>query len=370
MPRATAAGSMLTLTPVLQKVISPPRWFEGADGRFHMKYELKLTNAAPVSLDVSSVEVRSGRGRHIDTLSGPRLAAAMTQLGEQAPTSTLNGSTVGIVWVDLTFPTRRSIPRAIEHRLTIDVGPGRGVGPMLTHVGGRAEVAHRPPMVLSPPLQGARWTAAISHHRRSIQTVNGRLRDGQRFAVDWNCLDAQGRTMSGPPDELASSPSYRAPVLAVRDAKVVQAVDGLPELIPGETFSGGLAQADGNHVILKLGPGTFAGYAHLVPGSVRVRAGDHVRRGQVLGLLGSSGNSSGPHLHFQLMNRPSLLDADGLPFVLRRFELQGDFGSVDALVEADATGATLAIDRSDAGPRRRVGLVGFPVVDLPRRGPR
>ena len=156
----------------------------------------------------------------------------------------------------------------------------------------------------------------------------------------------------------------------MRDAKVVQAVDGLPELIPGETFSGGLAQADGNHVILKLGPGTFAGYAHLVPGSVRVRAGDHVRRGQVLGLLGSSGNSSGPHLHFQLMNRPSLLDADGLPFVLRRFELQGDFGSVDALVEADATGATLAIDRSDAGPRRRVGLVGFPVVDLPRRGPR
>ena len=71
LPRATAAGSMLTLTPVLQKVISPPRWFEGADGRFHMKYELKLTNASPVSLAVSSVEVRSGRGRRIDTLWDP-----------------------------------------------------------------------------------------------------------------------------------------------------------------------------------------------------------------------------------------------------------------------------------------------------------
>jgi murein DD-endopeptidase MepM/ murein hydrolase activator NlpD len=362
-----ARASALQFTPVVQRVMSPPRWFEGADGRIHMKYELELTNAATVGLDIAAVEVRNGAGRPIETLSGDRLRAAMSALGSLEPTARLEGSSVGVVFVDLVLPGRR-LPKAIEHRLVVDVGPWLSVGPKLTHVvGARAAVSPRPPMVISAPLAGPRWTAAISHHRRSIQPVNGRLRDAQRFAVDFNRLDSQGRSQTGPAEELTSSPSYREPVLAVRDAKVVRAVDGLPELLQGQTFSGDPAQLDGNHVILKLGPGTFAGYAHLAPGSVRVRRGDRVRSGEVLGLLGNSGNSSGAHLHFQLMTRPSVLDADGLPFALRRFEFVGDFGSIDALVEANATGTKLPIDPAGAGPRRDVGLVGFPVVNLPRR---
>jgi hypothetical protein len=362
-----ARASTTNLTPVVQHVMSPPRWFEGSDGRVHMKYEVELTNAATVGIDVASIQVRNGRGRPIVTLSGDRLRAAMSALGVQEPTTRLEGSSVGVVFVDLVLPGLRRLPKTIEHRLTVDVGPGLSVGPLLTHVGARAAVSPRPPNVISPPLAGPRWTAAISHHRRSIQTVNGSLRDAQRFAVDFNRLDPQGRSQSGPPELLASSPSYRAPVLAVGDAKVVRVVDGLPELVQGETFSGPLSEFAGNHVILKLAPGTFAGYAHLVPGSVRVHRGDRVRSGDVLGLLGNSGNSSGAHLHFQLMTRPSLLDADGLPFALSRFEFLGDFGSVDALVEADATQTKLPIDPAGAGPRRDVGLVGFPVVNLPRR---
>jgi murein DD-endopeptidase MepM/ murein hydrolase activator NlpD len=216
-------------------------------------------------------------------------------------------------------------------------------------------------------VRGPRWTAAVSVHRRAVQPVNGSLRNSQRFATDWNRLDAEGRSSFGPPDQLTSSPGYRAPVIAVADAKVVRAVDGIPELAPGEPFSGSLEQADGNHVILKLGPRTFAGYAHLVPGSVRVHRGGRVRRGQLLGLLGNSGNSSGPHLHFQLMNRPSIVDADGLPFVLRRFGLVGEIPSLGALLGADATQTAVPIDRSAAGPRRHVGLVGLPALTLPGR---
>jgi peptidase M23-like protein len=88
------------------------------------------------------------------------------------------------------------------------------------------------------------------------------------------------------------------PVYAVAEARVVTAVDGLPNTPPGALPEGiALAQADGNHVVLDLDDGRYALYAHLKPGSVRVHEGERVERGQVLGLVGTTGNSSEPHLH-------------------------------------------------------------------------
>ena len=70
----------------------------------------------------------------------------------------------------------------------------------------------------------------------------------------------------------------------------------------------------GNHVILDLGHGFYAAYAHMIPGSIRVKEGQRVKVGQVLGNLGNSGNSAEPHLHFQIMNAPNFVAAEGLPF--------------------------------------------------------
>jgi murein DD-endopeptidase MepM/ murein hydrolase activator NlpD len=70
-------------------------------------------------------------------------------------------------------------------------------------------------------------------------------------------------------------------------------------------------------------------YAHLQPGSLRVKVGDAVKRGQVLGLVGNTGNSTEPHLHFQLMDRNSPLGSEGLPYALSNFvvtrRVAGDF---------------------------------------------
>ena len=76
----------------------------------------------------------------------------------------------------------------------------------------------------------------------------------------------------------------------------------------------------GNHVIVDLGGGHFALWAHLRPGSLRVKVGDHVKRGQVLGLVGNSGNSSEPHLHFQVMDGPSSLGSEGVPYAFDAFD--------------------------------------------------
>jgi murein DD-endopeptidase MepM/ murein hydrolase activator NlpD len=79
----------------------------------------------------------------------------------------------------------------------------------------------------------------------------------------------------------------------------------------------------GNYVVLKIAPGVFAGYAHLQCGSVAVKPGDHVHRGQLLGRLGQSGNSAAPHLHFQLANAATFEGSEGVPYVFDRFDLLG-----------------------------------------------
>ena len=90
--------------------------------------------------------------------------------------------------------------------------------------------------------------------------------------------------------------------------------------------------------------------------------------GQVLGLLGNSGNTTGPHLHFQLMDRPSFLDADGLPFVFERFHMAGRIPSLEALIRADADPAAPPVPyrRIKAGARRLQGLVGLEVISFPK----
>jgi murein DD-endopeptidase MepM/ murein hydrolase activator NlpD len=152
-------------------------------------------------------------------------------------------------------------------------------------------------------------------------------------------------------------------VLAVADGQVVAAVDRYPDQIPNNPGPVTLQSADGNHVILRIGPGRYVGYAYLRSGSVRVRRGQRVQRGQVIGQLGNTGSSSGPHLHMQVMNRPSIVFSDGLPFVFDRFQLTGKFPPLtDELFAAMAAGQSIPIDTSGAGPRRRELPVGRDVV--------
>ena len=164
--------------------------------------------------------------------------------------------------------------------------------------------------MIEPPLAGERYLSADSccdatRHTRAALPVNGRISVAQRYAVDWEQLDANGRIYTGPQEKLESYTIFGKPTLAVADGRVVSVVDGLPEQTPGE-FPGNLplAEADGNSVILDLGSRRYALYAHLQPGSIKVRVGDNVKPGQVIGLVGDSGNSIAPHLHFQVTDGP------------------------------------------------------------------
>lgn len=124
-------------------------------------------------------------------------------------------------------------------------------------------------------------------------------------------------------------PSFGAPLLAVADATVVHAEDGQRDHLSRNSLLGLLyfffiegavrgaspaRRVIGNHVVLDLGDDTYAMYAHVQRGSLAVRAGERVRAGQTLARCGNSGNSTEPHVHFQLMDGPDPDTAQGVPF--------------------------------------------------------
>ena len=157
---------------------------------------------------------------------------------------------------------------------------------------------------------------------------------------------------------------FGAEVLAVADGTVVAIQEGYPEEIPLQPVTRVTRPEDygGNAISLEIAPGVYAYYAHLEPGSITVAVGDQVTSGQVLGLLGNTGNSSGPHLHFGLIDDPDPLVGESLPMAFDRWTLQGTFDMAayeaadggDACSGADSARCTRTTDRhAPALPRRR-----------------
>jgi hypothetical protein len=357
-------------TPVLASVFAPPAWFAGTDGRVHLVYELVLTNAFPVPATVTAVEVYDGDGAVVVGLDRDALSAAMSALtGGALAGNAIPPSSVAVVWFDLPLPDEAAIPAEISHRVTISVPPGLPVPSTIVSTGAPATVDRRPPVVLAPPLAGPRWVAVGSccdgPHRRSVQPIDGGLYLSQRFAIDFNQLDAEDRFSRGDPARNASYPTYGQPVFAVADATVVAAVDRFPDQVAGQTVGVTLENADGNHVVLDLGEGRFAFYAHLKPGSVRVAAGDAVRRGEQIGEAGNSGSSDGPHLHFHVMDGPSALAADGMPYVFDAFAYTGKIPPLSEAMAFYEAQQPVPIAGAGAGERRDELPLGGDVVAFP-----
>ena len=103
--------------------------------------------------------------------------------------------------------------------------------------------------------------------------------------------------------------------MAVADGTVIERLDTLDNQVPGrlpDPRTVNMNNVDGNHIVLDLGNGFFAFYAHLQKSSVLVKPGQRVKRAQILAKLGNTGNTSGPHLHFHIMDSPSVLGSNGL----------------------------------------------------------
>lgn len=123
----------------------------------------------------------------------------------------------------------------------------------------------------------------------------------QRRAADLLIVDTQGKTHRDDGKKNTDYFAYGQDVLAAADGTVMTVIDGVPDNDPGSMNS---FFVTGNIVILRHDEKLYSAYAHLQPRKTRVKVGAKVKRGDVLGLCGNSGNTSEPHLHFQLQDGP------------------------------------------------------------------
>ncbi|MGW4433845.1 M23 family metallopeptidase [Streptomyces tendae] len=189
----------------------------------------------------------------------------------------------------------------------------------------------REPVEVAPPVTGP-WSALNSPADRTPS--HGVHAYGQTFAIDLVAEPEPGarpgfRALWPLARRSRDFPAFGAPLLAVADGTVVRADDGqrdhlsrtsLPALLYLMLVEGsvrelaGARRIVGNHLVLDLGDGVHALYAHVRWGSFTVREGDRVRAGQMLARCGNTGNSTEPHVHFQLMDGPDPDSARGVPF--------------------------------------------------------
>lgn len=185
-----------------------------------------------------------------------------------------------------------------------------------------------PAMPMRFPLRGAWYIGAAS----SFHTAH-RWAVPEEFALDIIRLGAQSRSYSGGGQNLTDFHAYAADVIAAADGEVVSIASDYPESAivirrSGETdevymqriiqnqnrlLAQGAGAVVGNHVAIRHAEGMYSSYAHLKTGSVVVAKGERVKAGQTIGKVGNSGNSTEPHLHFQLCDGPEPLNCAGIP---------------------------------------------------------
>ena len=328
-------------TQLTAMFLTTPAPVEMTDGKVHLTYELVLTNAAPIPFQVDKIELHDAAtsalvpnttGRvDITPLAGGTEAEGTTDPGAGNTSATIPPGTTYVAWVDVVFPQRSAVPTTIEHVVTGAVLPPNGPPVPAELRIGRTDTATDGPVVLGAPVPPGIWymsegcCADDTHHRRGLGPINGELSVPQRFAIDFYKLDEQHRTWVGDPSKLESFLTYRVPILSAAAGTVVAALDGFANTtaLPNPPKPPLINETVGNHVIVKVADGVYVLYAHMDPGSVAVRVGDQVTRGQQLGLIGSSGNSTTPHLHFQILTLPTYFPADSKPFAFDSFTLLG-----------------------------------------------
>jgi len=321
-----ASALATTTTPVV-----------GTDGQQHLVYELVITNTNPTQATLKRISVVDATHpeKEIASFEGDGLLSRLRPaIGPTAKNADIGQSTTRLFLIDIALPASEAIPARLMHRFDLLGGPSpapEAAAPM-SYVDAPIQVS-KALRVIGPPLKGNLWVAtngccaAGSVHRGAALALNGGIYIAQRFAIDWMRLDDGGRFVRGDAADVHNYTDYAAEIIAVADGTVVQTQNDLPDQKPGtlpdpRTIT--VENVDGNHVILDLGGGVYAFYAHMIKGSVVVHKGDRVKRGQLLGKLGNSGNTSAPHLHFQLMDGPSALGSQGIPYAIDSFALAGE----------------------------------------------
>lgn len=319
--------------PIQAEVPIAPVPFKSQD-KHYLVYELHITNFRVTTLTLLRTEiVGEAKGTvSLASYEGKELSDRVTRPGlpqDSANKLVIAGGMRAVMFIWLTFDKVIPIPTSLHHRLTFKPADSAKA---LTIEAAQVRVSKAKIHVLESPLGEGMWISARgpsneSGHRRALIPTEGRAYISQRFAIDFMKVGMDRRVT---PDNHGfkneSWYGYGNKVFSVANATVVRIMDSLPDNIPLSSETAVPITSEtvgGNYVLLKVAEGVYAFYGHLKPNSITVKVGQKVRKGQVIGLLGNSGNSDAPHLHFHLATASSTLAAEGLPFAFKSYTVLG-----------------------------------------------
>ena len=337
----TAARAQARIPPSIEFRVPKPPTVAVSDSGAFVAYELHVTNLTSTPMTLRRVEVIDDASHAtLITLADSALPRAISRPGSNIRPAERVTIGAGLrAYVYLWIPVDANHPPAnLRHRLTlkaerVDTSVTAVADTTLDVLEGTVTPVAHDVVVISPPVRGE-WAAFngpsnASGHRRLVLALDGHVAIGQRFAIDFLQIDSAGSSHHGDPLKNTSYYAYGTELHAVADGIVVETKDSIPENVPGPNSRAvpiTLITVGGNHVAIDIGHARYALYAHVQPGSLRVKVGDRVKRGQVIALLGNSGNSTEPHVHFQIADGPTFLSSEGIPYATE-FDVVGNCGA-------------------------------------------
>lgn len=353
-------------SPVIVSVTNPPIPTQATDGRTHLAYELLLINASPSPATIESVE-SSADGVTLQSLSDDALTAVYRSVGTGDASTTIPSGGSAMIWMDAAVDSAADVPTAIEHSVTVQMPEARLpiYDSVIVERVPDVAVSSATAVTIGPPLKGTGWLngngcCSLTPHRVAVSPINAAFKVPERWAIDYVQLTSDGRLFTGDKTVASNYPTFGNDIIAVADGPVVAMTIDRPEQTPGANPTGlSLDEYGGNYIVQDIGEGRFAFYAHLQPGNPeQVEVGQQLKRGETIALLGNSGNSDAPHLHFHIMDSPSPLASNGLPFLIDSFTLDGVVPTAED-IEAGFGGSVYTIVTDGAGERTaEASLVG------------
>lgn len=312
--------------------VSPP--FK-SNNQFVIEYELSIVNNYKRSLTLNQIEVLHADIKRTPILTFDKnfLKDHFNLLGNrnELDSISIEPGRKGVATLQMTFEKADDVPKSIFHRLFVGITNKNGNVMDVPFEVAITEIPDPTTITLGLPFNKGKWIYSAESHKDARFITQGKPSYPQRYAIDWAFIEDDGTFVNGDLKKNESYPAYGKELLAVADGVVKEIKDGIPDNIPKQIdLKIDRETICGNYLVLDIGDNTNAVYAHLIPKSFKVKTGDTVKQGQVLGLLGNSGNSDDPHLHFHLeTDSPMTLGGEGIPYAFEKYKMLKSFTSED-----------------------------------------
>lgn len=299
-----------------------------ANNKNYLAYELNIFNNYKASIEFKKVEIIDLSSTELPIASFDSIYISKNlerpDLRGKNDSKIISSNQFGVLNINLEFKDVKNIPEKIFHRLHFNINKGNGESIPYTFESTILDIPIKTKLTLGLPFnKKGKWLYEAEGHKNSRFFSNGKVIYPQRFALDWIFVNDDEKFAKNNVKQNKNWYGYGLDIVSVEDGVVVDIKDGI---IENEPLSDEMAvrinleTLAGNYVVIDIGNDLYAVYGHLIPNSLKVNIGDKIKKGQLIGLLGNSGNSDLPHLHFQLVSKSiKPMGGEGIPFHLKEY---------------------------------------------------